>query len=219
LSLVLSLVLISIGLGQAKSISEDQFARINEKSRELQFGMNYRVKQTRTSKVNGVQSSPNELSVNEFIRPDKKRHVSEMTAGNATRKVELIVIGNKKYSRRENGSWKVSVLEKKEEKSLSQGSVQTNQLSNEIKYRGKEKLNGEEVDVYDISKITKSTSEKKQTQPDLASKITYWFNKDGLVVKYLNEENVLTESLKITSTQMWIYEYNPKDLKIEAPIK
>jgi hypothetical protein len=73
--------------------------------------------------------------------------------------------------------------------------------------------------VYDISKITKSTSEKKQTQPDLASKITYWFNKDGLVVKYLNEENVLTESLKITSTHMWIYEYNPKDLKIEAPIK
>jgi hypothetical protein len=92
LSLVLSLVLISIGLGQAKSISEDQFAKINEKSRELQLVLNYRVIQTRTSKVNGVQSSPNELSVNEFIRPDKMRHVSEMTAGNATRRVELIVI-------------------------------------------------------------------------------------------------------------------------------
>lgn len=100
-------------LGQLRAISEDEFAKINEKSSELQRNQNYRVIQTRVSKSNGVQSSPNELSVNEFIRPDKMRHTSEMTSGNATRRVELIVIGNKKYSRRENGSWKESVLEKK----------------------------------------------------------------------------------------------------------
>lgn len=109
-------------------------------------------------------------------------------------------------------------ISSRKKKPLSKRSVKANQLSNEIKYRGKETLNGEEVDVYDISKITRFTSEKS-TKPDLASKITYWFNKDGLVVKYLNEENVLTDVMKITSTTVWIYEYNPKDLKIEAPIK
>ncbi len=218
LLMLLNMFIVIQVFSQERIITDNELsAKINKSTQSLK-GRIYRLRTTIITEVDGIQQSQNRILVREFNPPDRRRYVSELIMPNTKRVVETIIIGDKKYVRNDSESWVVSNVASKipKEKIPSKNVRKVQIISTEVKYVGKDVLNGKSLDVYEQLTKTKLTSEKSKSFTDLEQKSKYWFDAAGFVIKYTNEELNLSAPMKLITRQTWIYEYDD-GIKIEAP--
>lgn len=196
-------------LAQDKEITRDEYfgpwREALQKGRTLS-----RRKVSKTEMFKDGKVSATDESTYEYVLPDRIRYIHIETEGDRVRRTEEISIGKTKYCRRENGPW--------ENRSCIGGGV--GGISNTISFRYSVetvKLNNENVKLFRQYITYKDNySKNKDTEGLSFYETNYWLNKDGL---FIREEfrYGLVDSKKLKRITVDIYEYNPKDLKIEAP--
>ena len=205
----------AFGFGQVKTISENEFKAIYDKWSLLSKNETYRIKMTSESKLNGSPSNHNQQSINEYAPPDKKRFVSILKTPRLNTKIETIHIGEKKYTRKDDGEWR-EVTTKANAPSKNDRIIFVE--SNEYKYLGREIINGQKAEVYERITKHRINNEKTSSESYSTIKTKYWFDKNGLLLKMMNEMELISGIMTSVSTNIYDYEYDPK-IKIEAPIK
>jgi hypothetical protein len=162
----------------------------------------------RNSKLHLTQET-----VDEFLSPDKRRYFVIEKFDDRITKDELIKIGDIYYCRKNDGDWKQS------QNWCSGGSASG--ISNIVssKYTVEEiKLNNETVKFYRQLTTYKNTYSPDKDREGLSYwESKFWLNSDGLIQREERKQGLL-DSEKIYNQTVTTYEYNPKNLKIEAPI-
>ncbi len=150
----------------------------------------------------------------EFLKPDKRRYLEIEKFADHTSKSELIQIGTTYYCRRNDGEWKQS------QSWCSGGSASglSNIVSSEYSIEDT-KIHNQTTKLfrnYTTYKNVYSPDKDKEGLSYWESK--FWLGKDGLILREEIKSGLL-EPERIYRQQTNSYEYNPKNLKIEAPIK
>ncbi len=150
----------------------------------------------------------------EYLLPDREYYSHKESYSGKVNIVELIKIGEVFYCKRNNEGWK------KSENWCADGSASG--ISNVIseKFTIEEvKNNNETLKLYQqVTTYKNSYSLNKDKEGLSYWQTKFWINKNGYIVRKESEDG-LSEPNRINRKQSEIYEYNPKNLKIEAPIK
>jgi hypothetical protein len=201
--------------GQAKEITRERYYQPFREALKKGNEITRRNLTRRENYADGKLSSTEEF-INEFVKPDKRRYVHIEKFADRTSKVELIQIGETYYCRRDDGAWKQSGRTWCGDGSGNGG------ISNiaSSKFTVEEtKLKDQTVKFYHQYTTYKNTYSPDKDKEGLSywdSK--YWLNNDGLIIREESADGLLQPE-RIYWKQTETYEYDPKDLKIEAPIK
>jgi hypothetical protein len=151
----------------------------------------------------------------EYVMPDKSRLTNIRTKDGKVTRIEQIDIGNTKYCKKGDGEWELS------EGYCIGGSGMggpSNIASNRY-YLEKKNINGKEIRVFrNYITYTNKFSPTHETEGLTFSETTFWLNRDNLIIREEIRTGLVNKG-KARRTNVSSYEYNPKDLKIEAPIK
>jgi hypothetical protein len=220
MKIISALAFIFIGFttifGQAKIVEENDFNILFNKWKQESKQKTYRVRTVSESEINGNPSSRSEESYFEYAPPDKRKFVTELKTPTFNTKIETIQIGEKKYTRKDLGDWKESIAV--EEKTPPKGKNKITVETDEFKYIGQEKVNGQNAEIYERNTKHKITSEKNSNESLPTMKVKYSFNKDRLLLKIEMETEIVSGITKSFSLRTSTYEYD-LNIKIEAPIK
>ncbi len=203
-SLVFSLKVFS----QPKEITSDESLQELVKAFGKFSDTSWRKKQKYEYFKNGKISSIRE-EVNESLEPDRSRILRIVKGKGVSKEFETIVIGEKYYCRTNKGAWKQSDSWCDETQYFAQGM-------------------GDQVSAKYTVLVTSINNQKAKlyrqyithSDENILSYWDYkfWITDDGFIVKRTIETGLLkTKEIKSRMTE--IIEINPKDLKIEAPIK
>lgn len=198
---------------QTKEITDKEFYQSYRTALQNGKEISRRSVTKRENLRDGILSSKEEY-VSAYLLPDKKFYSHKEIFSDKTQTVELIQIGEVYYCRRNNEDWKQS---KSWCAAGGSGFGLPNKTSSkftvEVVKSGDEKL--KLYREYTTYKNTYSPNKDKEGLSYWQKK--FWINEAGLVIKE-ESENGLIEPVQIRWTQVETYEYNPNDLKIEAPI-
>ena len=203
------------GFAQERAATEQELNALEKNAYEKLKGKTYRITMVSRHYKNAGDSSPyyfaNEVS--EYVAPDRKRDVREVTNEKGANRTETISIGQRKYIKQNNESWKE--LKSSSDRSFGgfTGKTLNHETKVEVKYRGKTAVKNQNADLYEITKIRSYDDPKFRSTT--VSTDRFWFNKDGMFLKRENESNV--DNVKFIVNIVWEYEYDP-NIKIEAPI-
>ncbi|MCO6511855.1 MAG: hypothetical protein J5I65_13780 [Aridibacter famidurans] len=165
----------------------------------------------RTERYENGEFRNTELWLYEYLLPERKRVVSEMSFGGRTMRTELVVIGETKYCKRNDQDWAISTG------SCIGGSVSGGKGPVTERYiRQEESIEGEKLKRYH-SRTTQNGWDKKDERIWF-SESTFWVDKSGRLVKEEARRGIV-DPFSFVSQSSTRYEYEPKDLAIEAPIK
>lgn len=206
---------ISFGIfSQEKDITENEFSQIYNISTQQLKDNSYRVRQIFENENNNIISPFGNSIVSEIVSPNKKRIISERKAPKSNQVTEIIILGDKRYVRVGSEDWKEKPLQQSEKTDKTSPLIIIE--SDGYKLIGTETLNGEKTNVYQRSGTKKFASNANSKTVVYLFKSTYWFNKNGFLLKYVGEEQTPDIKVKKISRQIWIYEYDDS-IKIEAP--
>ncbi len=198
--------------GQTIEITEKEFYQqyrtATQKGREISS----RSVTKRENFRDGILSSKEEY-IFAYLLPDKKFYSHKESFSDKTQTVELIQIGEIYYCRRNNEEWKQSKNWCAGGSAFGLPNKISSKFTIEVVNSGGEKL--KLYQEYTTYKNTYSPNKDKEGLSYWQKK--FWINEAGLVIKE-ESENGLIEPVQIRWRQVETYEYNPKDLKIEAPI-
>lgn len=199
--------------GQQKEITEQEFLTARADASKKLTGYNRRL--TYKSEAFSLTDGKPTRTINsifETILPDKTRYFVIDLSGDTTKKLEIIRIGFIEYRRVDDGEWTKTDLSGIGSGSGSGTGIGSGNVKISFKYTVDDvALNGQQTKLYESyrtiewSETTKFSDEK------------FWINKEGLILKRENKSGYLNPE-RIESQSVSIYEYNPKDLKIEAPM-
>lgn len=195
-------------------IPESQYLTAVAKAQELRNNSNYRSVLTKEyledrSKDAKLQAK----TLHEVIQPDSWRMVDETFYGKPSRE-ERIWVDEALYVKINDGQW-----QKYKGGGVGGSRIESGQIKNQYRFLAAIEFEGGKADFYEHISIRTAN---KASQNDLVT-VRYvrttrsWYSLDGKILKKI-EENTIDgheDMLRETTT----YEYNPKDLKIEAPIK
>lgn len=203
------LALTSAVYGQAKEITADEFNAASRSAYDKYFETPRRIERTDEKYVDGKLSETS-VSVSETDENNNYRHVSTKIIKGVPTKVEEIRIGDYYYRRENSGKWK-----KKEIliglPMIGNIDAPPPDISNRFTVETTT-LNGKAAKLYVHHRVFKETGGIKYDERK------FWLDEEGLIVK----EELITgfqETKKMISRTVFTCAYNPKDLKIEAPIK
>lgn len=205
---IFCLVVSVSGFGQAKEISREESQQQIIDSSVIVFDGSWRKNFREDYFKNGRLSSTTEV-INESFSPNKWREVKVNRSGKRIERFEIIYIDGTYYCRKNSGAWKTSsdwCGENKMYSALS-GDEETSKFSIE-----ETKLNNQNAKLY--RQYITYKDDVSQTYWNYK----FWVNNEGSFLRREIEYGLLkpkTIYSKMTETR----EYNPKDLKIEAPIK
>jgi len=195
-------------------IPESQYLAAEAKAAELLKTANYRSRWVKSYLEDNLMATfLQEMVTREVIRPNKWRTITVKLYENPPVREEIIADGKDFYFRTDNGPWTKGGLG-----SGSGGVIETGQVKNQFRYLPAINYGGKKVNLYE--KISVRTA-NKLSQTDLVV-VRYirttriWYSLDGKILQKIEETRVegSKEMLRETTT----YEYDPKDLKIEAPV-
>lgn len=200
--------------GQEKSISEQEFKYIFENWRQFSKRQTYHIRTISEVRLNGKLSDRNDESESEYAPPDKRRFVSILKTPAFTSKFETIQIGNKQYTRKDEGLWKESIIIPP--KSDPDPKKKTIIDSNQYFYFGQDTVREKRAKIF--GQITKSRiSYENSERESFSTSITkYWFDKKGFLLKMESEMEIVTGIMTSYTKRTYLYDYDPK-IKIEAP--
>lgn len=204
--------------GQQKEITKVQFFDTRTEALKKVDAYNRRVtKKTEDfSRWDGsLQNSY--VSISEKILPYTTRSVSIQTIKGVTKKQEEIKFGAFLYERTDDGKWTKTDLRNFGGLIEKNGCIiADNEYYNKVKNNytmAENSLNGQQTMFYEGLTTVRSLDDSITF-----SRNRFWINKDGLILKSESESGSLNPET-IYSKSITDYEYNPKDLKIKAPIK
>jgi hypothetical protein len=213
-AIALSIIFVAVGISaqenkaaQEKTISDAEFKAVLKKSEDKTRGKNYRLKRSSKTYNRADNSLMRYFSeTTEFVLPDSSRSVLEnVSAGEKPTITETVKVGDRMFSRINNGSWQTSGNQIKPPTSVFTGEV-------EHIYKGEVKLGGTQVSLYE-SKYTSKTIKGGRDFVTVV-KVKNWFGADGVLLR--TEEEI--ETPNSLTKKVLEYEYNV-NVKIEAPIK
>jgi len=152
--------------------------------------------------------------IDEFLNPDRRRYVETHKEGKRTSKIELIQIGEIFYCRTIESAWKQSEKWCGPMRLSSLPGAKTSKFTVE-----ETKINNRTVKLYQQYVTYKNeyfSTKDREAFNYLDDK--FWVDGNGFIFKREWEIGLL-EPKKIFEKRLTTYEYNLKDLKIEAPIK
>lgn len=149
----------------------------------------------------------------ETLPPDKLRYIYTEKENGITKKVEIIQIGKTYFCRTNDGDWKESKTW------CSDGGFAALPDNANIKYTVEEtKLDNQTVKLFQQNITYKNNYSPNKDKEGLSYIHTkYWLNNKGLILREEVEYGLL-EPKQVKSHTVETYEYNPKELKIEAPL-
>lgn len=204
--------------GQQKDVTQVEFSEARSQALKKADGYNRRVTYKREylkSADGNFRISFNEIS--ETILPDKTRNFRVLTNDGIIEKSEEIKIGFFLYERTGNEKWTKTDL-RKAVYSYDQSGCRMSIIEGDEKITNKYKvaeevLNGQQTMIYEGLKIVEYASSN-----GTFSQNRFWINKNGLILRSETTYGKLNPE-RIEEQTFTEYEYNPKDLKITAPIK
>lgn len=197
-----------LGFSQTKQITSSDFFESNSNAFRLLATRTRRiVTKTETFANGNVETST--TIINERLLPDKTRFYRTEKKGNEVESIEVILIGSTEYSRKNNGQWTVRTLDGNGSGSGSGigGNISCLQYTEENDFLGG-------VSARKLRSLTISKSDKGLTYDDFIN----WFDQQELLLRSERLKGLLDPKVE-TAHSVTTYEYDPTDLKIEAPIK
>lgn len=190
---------------QIKELTTEEFYAAKNAAIEASRSVNRRAKTIeRTFKKGKVVSSSTETD--EFLMPDRHRSCLLLTDSKG-RKIEseTIRINSERYSRGEDGIWRAI-------RSRRTGNLFRNETSATV---GVSSLYTSESALFGGDEVTIIKSIQNDKLP-VPSTLTIYIEKSGLLLRmeFTQKFGEQGDLERITT-----YEYDPKDLKIEAPVK
>lgn len=215
------LLLILVGLasvnnfGQEKYPTKEEFDSAIKKSLEKAEKITYRITDISMTYDNKTLEETT-TQITENLPPNKMRNVITTidSNGKVTEKMVFIRIGNTEYTKTNDESWKKRENSKGGPSGVVIGKV------------------GNSSDIKELNQyiIVPDLLENKKTEIYFNCQVLLfaktfiffeqrdWISADGLIIKSTSSQRNITPD-NIVSVGTRTYEYNPKDLKIEAPIK
>jgi hypothetical protein len=155
-----------------------------------------------------------EKRIREIQPPDREHVVFESETGFVAKRFEYIRIGDKFYSRVDNGEWRLGGLGNGSGGGSGNGSgIAKIERSVERTFKKGEIVNNQVTDFYE-TKTTIKYIYPTRTFTNV-SKYGYWFDANGRFVK--TETEYESDDVKTLSRSKIEYEYDSK-IKIEAPV-
>lgn len=208
--LCLSLLTINCLAQFTKPITKEEYESV-QRIAEANFEKVSYKSITKIEEFDGGKLISTEMINEEFLPPDKTRWTSVETAGNETTKIERIYIGTIQYWRENGGAWE-KIGGSDEESGSGRMTVSGQESANKKKYTIEQvKLSGQSVRIYTVSTIY-------DFQPNILHTYRWWINSINLILKSEDVESEINSG-KIIRRDVVTYEYNPKNIKIEAPVK
>lgn len=196
---------------QAKTISHDDFYEAYRAALDKEETVSWRKITKKQELKNGKAERTVEIT-EEFLKPDRRRYVNVQKTDKSSDKNELIQIGKVYYCRKNESEWT------KSENWCSLSGLYATPADAISKYSVEAaKINNQQLKLYQnyTTWIDKSSDGKKAETHYWHEKI--WFSKAGLIVR-LEIETGLVEPQTVYLKWVDTYEYNPKNIKIEAPV-
>lgn len=211
LLLIFSLTISTSIFGQLKALTEKDYELAQDNAHSKMDKIARRVVTMTNKYKNGVLDSTESL-IQEYLPPNKEKWESfTKKDGVITEKLQLYYIGDFEYRKEGDGIWQKRNLK-------GNGSGEGDIIS------GKEVKNLKQYLVFDTKLEEKNVSLYLFYRVyDLGKTLNFYFNRkwldsSGLILKEeTKESDIFPEN--VTLMESVNYEYNPKDLKIEAPIK
>lgn len=214
---VLSLSLLALNCSaQVKPITKEEYEsaqRIAEANLEK---IPYK-SSTKVEEFAGGKLISTEMISEEALPPDKLKWTSVTTSGSEITKIERIYFGSIQYARENGGVWeKIGSDEKNgaggEEKETGAMMISGQESPNRKKHTLEQaKLNNQTVRLYTVSTIY-------DYQPNVLHTYRRWINSADLILQSEDIESEINSG-KIAQRAIETYEYNPKNIRIEAPVK
>ena len=202
-------------LAQERVSNEKEISNLRKNAYEKLKSIAYRGTMKSESYKNVNDSSPYYFitSIFESVSPESTRYVYEYRTADGVKRTETITIGKKKYQRLNNEDWKEITSESGGFGGGSGTEIKA-KITTNYKYLGTKSVKNQTSDLFEKVTTREYKIDGKLDKSVYTEK--YWFSKDGL---FLKTESEYKNNGKVTSHTIFEYEYNPKDLKIEAPIK
>lgn len=208
---------------QTVKIKQEDFSAARQKAIEQLKGKPQRIIYKSVTRLERSTSSFE--NVTEIIPPDKKRFLSKNTAEPAISgpefTAEIIEIGEKRFTRKDNGAWTETSIVLKPENKIQSDKPQTEAITDHY-FLGETTFEGKAADLYQViirDRLKTKQPSGEDTETLVLMKTKYWFGKNGLWIRDESEydfsdavNNKVTHRQQMTRT----YEYAP-NLKIEAP--
>ena len=203
---------------QTKSITKKEYETV-QRIAESNFEKIPNISSTKIEEYTDGKLTKTTAISEESIPPKKMKWTEVETSGNETTKLEIITINYVEY-RRENGDdWVKRDFSKSDEDDNSNKdgnssgiSISGEESPNKKKHTVEQaKFNNQSVRIYSVSTVY-------GFEPNIVNTYRRWINSDNLILK---SEDTASEikSRKIIRQEIVIYEYNLKNINIEAPIK
>lgn len=218
-ALIFTIFLAAVSVaGQVTALKNDisgaQFSSVEQKAQKVLKTATYRM--SRTFEYFGSRNEPADLierSVSEVIHPDKWRAV-DVSKYPGPVKYEYIWNGKDFFKRTNDGEWT------KPEHHWTEWRESRDSEHSAVRYRflGKTDLNGAQANKYEVEslRVANPYAQNEILKFSGIRRATYWYDGTGRILKKV-EVNSINDSEE-TLVETFDYVYDPKDLKIEAPI-
>lgn len=194
---------------QTQTITKEEFNLTKDKAESNSFEK-ARIETENETGYSGGKVTSTSTYTKEFLPPKQSKSLLVVEKGNSVEKTEEIVIGDTLYKKHNNENWVKTKLDNFGGGSYTGITVAKSESIS--KYRLETVKDGNE-----IFQVLKDSTVDHVGQLNAYYEREYWI-KNGLLYKKVsvtsinNQNNVLYKSVEN-------YDYNPKNLKIEAPIK
>ena len=195
---------------QQKVITSEEYHQPYREALAKIFDVSWRFVAKREFYEDGKLSSSVDVT-DKFLVPDKRHYLRVEQSVNRINKVEIFRLGGNWYCKTNDGDWK---------KSESWCASRLSALSNivGVKFTVEEtEFNNQKVKLYQEHTFYKNalTSNKEKGGTSYWNS-KYWLNSEGLILRR-ESKNALLNPGRVYEQQIESYEYNPNNLKIEAP--
>ena len=195
-------------------IPESQYVAADAKAKELLKTANYR--SIWALEYFEDRSKPGRLSEKtliEIIQPDRKRAVEEQFYDMPSRE-ESIWVDKALYFKRNEEPW----VKYSGGSGINQR-TESGQVTNQYRFLPAVEFEGKKADFYEHISV-RTANKFSQTDYVVVRYVRTtrtWYSLEGKLLKIIEDTTI--EGKEALSRQTTTYEYDPKDLKIEAPIK
>lgn len=211
LAVLIGLFVVGVSSAQIKTITKIEFDAAKAAAFDAAKNKTRRVV-TKTQSFDGGKKEGSESLTEEFVPPDSRRSIFSARSGNKVLTSEIIEVGSVKYKRTDGGIWSTWKGTTKPVYQLRGIPSDGEPKENSTYTITESKLNGRTV------QILASVSNKAYGSLPGRTEHRIWIGKDGLVLR--TEEIISEDSADdVVFRSVSTVEYDPKGLKIEAPIK
>lgn len=214
---ILYLLLLLVGFtavsAQERAIQKAEFEAVMKNAVAIIDARPHRVTVARDIKVNGKpQESSSEKIFVEVAAKDKRRAVREIKSAKQNLKREIIRVGDKEYSRENDGQWQQAGIKN----NVESGNLKVNSEESVYKSLGKDTFNNESVNVYQRISNRVMTDNSNNEEVDLTENVKYWIDEKGALLKreFTRESRRPGKIFNTTTTITFNYDQN---IQVVAP--